>query len=149
MVEKEVRTSVETISSTIETRRSHMMPRLTASKFCPLIVCNSRLTLLALLKLGDEVVVRVHAGHLTWTQNTRTLAFLDQRRAFDRCPRRERVSVVDRPLNHSSSCLIVGEPGTLQRLGGAGSPRQTVAATEVGSRPRRLNLPIDDFDRLV
>src|SRR5215471_13682456 len=113
MVEKEVRTSVETISSTIETRRSHMMPRLTASKVCPLMVCNSRLALLVLLKHCDEVVVRVHGGHLTRTQNTRTLAFLDQRGAFDRRSRRERVSVVDRPLNHSPSGCFVGEPGAL------------------------------------
>src|SRR5215813_9729088 len=149
MVEKEVRTSVETISSTIETRRSHMMPRLTASKVCPFMVRTSRSHFLALLKLCDEVVVPVHGGHLTRTQNTSALALLDQRRAFDRRSRRERVPVVDRPLRHSPSCCIVGEPGALERLCGTGRPRQTVAATEVGSRRRRLNLPIDDFDRLV
>jgi hypothetical protein len=93
--------------------------------------------------------VRVHGGHLTRTQNTRTLALLDQRRASNRRTRRQRVSVVDRPLRHSPSGRIVGEPGAFQRLCGAGRPRQTVAVTEVGSWPRRLNLPIDDLDRLV
>ena len=101
MVENEVRTSVETISSTIETRRSHMMPRLTGSKVLSLMVLIP-----AQLELGDEIVVGIDGRHVAGADHAGALALLDQRRSVDGRAGRQRVAVVDRPLR--SCCALSG-----------------------------------------
>src|SRR5215471_8044817 len=144
MVENEVRTSVDTISSTIETKRSHMMPRLTASKTCP--VEGVRMT--SSSKLRDEVVVGVDCRGLTHADDARALALLDQRRPVHPRAGGKRIAVIDRPLGHALAVRIPGKAGAFPHLRRARWLGQFVAGAEIGGRAGRLHLPVDDLDRL-
>src|SRR6185503_6762569 len=130
MVENEVRTSVETISSTSETSRSHMMPRLTGSKVLSLMASVPR----SWVEVGNEVVMRIDGRHVAAADHAGALALLDQGRAGDGGAGGERVPVVDRPLRHARTRMVVGQASALPRLPRPGRPRQRVAGAEARGR---------------
>src|SRR5262245_16125152 len=137
MVEKEVRTSVETISSTSETRRSHMMPRLTASKVCLLIESSGRSA-----EIGDEVVAGIDAGGVAGGDHAGALALLDQGRAGNGRARQECIAVVDRPIRQQAALRVVSGPRALARLCRRRSGLELVARAQIRRRSGGFHLPV-------
>src|SRR5215213_9575214 len=104
---------------------------------------------LSSVELCDEVTMSIDGGGLPGADDAGALALLDQRQPRGGRPGGEGIAVVHWPLLHAGGIRIVGDAGAFQRVRRDGLSIQAVLGTKIGSRPCRLDLPIDDLDRLV